>query len=134
MKSSQDWAIIAAESAAEKKAENVLAIEVAELLVVTDFFVIATGRTDVQVRAIADEVEHGLLERGGIKPIGREGVSEGTWILLDYGDLVIHVFQPSERSFYRLEKLWGDAPRLSLPPEVVNAVVDTVLTESPVEL
>lgn len=134
MKSSKDWAIIAAESAAEKKAENVLAIEVAELLVVTDFFVIATGRTDIQVRAIADEVEHGLLERGGIKPIGREGVSEGKWILLDYGDLVIHVFQPAERDFYRLEKLWGDAPRLALPPEVVNAVSDAVLSESPVEL
>ena len=97
MKSSKDWAIIAAESAAEKKAENVMAIEVAELLVVTDYFVIATGRTDIQVRAIADEVEHGLLERGGIKPIGREGADEGKWILLDYGDLVIHVFQPQER-------------------------------------
>ena len=134
MNSSKDWAIIAAESAAEKKAENVMAIEVAELLVVTDFFVIATGRTDVQVRAIADEIEHGLLERGRIKPIGREGADEGKWILLDYGDLVIHVFQPQERAFYRLEKLWGDAPRLSLPPEVVNAVRDDELVESPVEL
>ncbi len=117
-----DWAIIAAESAAEKKAENVAVIEVAELLVVTDFFVIATGRTDTQVKAIADEVEHGLLERGRIKPIGREGESEGKWILLDYGDLVVHVFQPAEREFYRLERLWGDAPRVSLPAEIVNAV------------
>jgi ribosome-associated protein len=130
VKTSKDWAIIAAESAAEKKAENVAVIEVAELLVVTDFFVIATGRTDVQVRAIADEVEHGLLERGGIKPIGREGESEGRWILLDYGDLVIHVFQPNERNFYRLERLWGDAPRVSLPPEIVNAVADTDSDES----
>lgn len=133
MKSSREWAIIAAESAAEKKAENVMAIEVAELLVVTDFFVIASGRTDIQVRAIADEVEHGLLERGDIKPIGREGVAEGKWILLDYGDLVVHVFQPHEREFYRLEKLWGDAPRLSLPPEVVNEVRDDTPAESPVE-
>ena len=121
MKSSKDWALIAAESAAEKKAEDVIAIEVAELLVVTDFFVIATGRTDVQVRAIADEVEHGLLERGGIKPIGREGADEGKWVLLDYGDLVIHVFQPQEREFYRLEKLWGEAPKLALPAEIVNS-------------
>jgi ribosome-associated protein len=134
VKSSKDWAIIAAESAAEKKAENVMAIEVAELLVVTDFFVIATGRTDVQVRAIADEVEHGLLERGGIKPIGREGTAEGKWILLDYGDLVIHVFQPQERAFYRLEKLWSDAPRLSLAPGVANEVRDDEFAESPVEL
>ncbi len=123
MKSSKDWAFIAAESAAEKKAENVVAIEVAELLVVTDFFVIATGRTDTQVRAIADEVEHGLLERGGIKPIGREGVAEGKWILLDYGDLVIHVFQPQEREFYRLERLWGEAPKLELPQEIANVTV-----------
>jgi ribosome-associated protein len=101
---------------------------------VTDFFVIATGRTDVQVRAIADEVEHGLLERGGIKPIGREGTAEGKWILLDYGDLVIHVFQPQERAFYRLEKLWSDAPRLSLAPGVANEVRDDEFAESPVEL
>ncbi len=134
MKTSRDWAIIAAESAAEKKAENVLAIEVAELLVVTDYFVIATGRTDIQVRAIADEVEHGLLERGGIKPIGREGADEGKWILLDYGDLVIHVFQPQERGFYRLEKLWGDAPRLTLAPEIVNVVAEDPVAESPGDL
>jgi ribosome-associated protein len=104
------------------------------LLVVTDFFVIATGRTDIQVRAIADEVEHGLLERGEIKPIGREGADEGKWVLLDYGDLVVHVFQPQERAFYRLEKLWGDAPRVTLPPEVVNSVNDDKFVESPVEL
>jgi ribosome-associated protein len=134
VKSSKDWAIIAAESAAEKKAENVMAIEVAELLVVTDYFVIASGRTDIQVRAIADEVEHGLLERGGIKPIGREGEDEGKWVLLDYGDLVIHVFQPQERNFYRLEKLWGDAPRLSLPAEIVNAVSGPVDSEPSAEL
>jgi len=134
VKSSSDWAIIAAESAAEKKAENVVAIEVAELLVVTDFFVIATGKSDTQVKAIADEIEHGLLERGGIKPIGREGISEGKWILLDYGDLVIHVFQKPERDFYRLEKLWGDAPRLELAPEIANIVEEPTPSEPPVEL
>lgn len=131
MKSSKDWAIIAAEAAAEKKAENVVAIEVAELLVVTDFFVIATGKSDTQVKAIADEVEHQLLERGRIKPIGREGLSEAKWILLDYGDLVIHVFQKPERDFYRLEKLWGDAPRLELEPEIANVVDDPSIAEQP---
>jgi ribosome-associated protein len=133
VKSSKEWALIAAASAAEKKAENVMAIEVAELLVVTDFFVIATGRTDIQVRAIADEVEHGLLERGGIKPIGREGIAEGKWVLLDYGDLVIHVFQPEEREFYRLEKLWGDAPKLALAPEIANFTHAGQDAGSPVE-
>ena len=120
MKSSKDWALIAAEAAAEKKAEDVLAINVAELLVVTDYFVIATGRTNIQVKAIADEVEVQLRSRGGIKPIGIEGADEAKWLLLDYGDLVIHVFQPEEREFYRLEKLWSDAPRLALPAGVAN--------------
>lgn len=113
---------IAAEAAAEKKAADVMALEVGDLLVVTDYFVIATGATDRQVSAIADEVEKQLLERGGHrKPIGREGERELKWVLLDYGDFVVHVFQPAERDFYRLEKLWSDAPRLDLPPEVVNA-------------
>lgn len=123
MRETVTWARIAAEAAAEKKAEDVMAIDVAELLVVTDFFVIATGRTDIQVRAIADAVEDALREKLGVKPIGREGAAEGKWVLLDFADLVVHVFQPEEREFYRLEKLWGDAPRLELPDEIVNASV-----------
>lgn len=120
MKSSRDWALIAAEAAADKKAEDIVALDVASLLVVTDYFVIASGRTNIQVRAIADEIEEQLRVRGGIKPIGREGQDEAKWILIDYGDLVIHVFQPAERGFYRLERLWGDAPRLTLSDEIAN--------------
>ena len=113
-------ALIAAEAASEKKAEDIVAIEVANLLVVTDYFVICTGLNDPQVRTIADEVEDRLNERADIKPIGREGRQEGRWILLDFADIVVHVFQPDEREFYRLEKLWGEAPRLKLP-ESFNA-------------
>jgi len=120
VKSTADWALIAAEAAADKKADDIVALNVAELLVVTDYFVIASGNTNIQVRAIAGEVEEQLRERGGIKPIGREGEAEAKWILLDYGDLVIHVFQPEERAFYRLEKLWGDAPRMDLPKELTG--------------
>jgi len=120
VKTTADWALIAAEAAADKKAEDIVALNVAELLVVTDYFVIATGHSNIQVRAIANEIEDQLRERGGIKVIGREGESEAKSILLDYGDLVIHVFQPEERGFYRLEKLWGDAPRMELPPEVTG--------------
>lgn len=90
------------------------------MLVVTDYFVIATGTSDRQVSTIAENIEEKLREAGA-KPIGREGERELKWVLLDFGDLVVHVFQPSERDFYRLEKLWSDAPRLELPPEVVNA-------------
>jgi ribosome-associated protein len=115
---SRELAVIAAEAASDKKADDIVAINVAELLVITDYFVIATGNTNIQVRAIADEVEDQLRERGRAKPIGREGESEGRWVLLDYGDIVVHVFQPEERGFYRLEKLWGDAPRLALPATV----------------
>lgn len=114
----RDWVLIAARAADEKKAADIMAIEVGDLLVVTDYFVIATGATPIQVRAIADEIEDQLREQAGIKPIGREGLSEGKWVLLDYADLVVHVFQPAEREFYRLEKLWGDAPRVALPADI----------------
>ncbi|PKQ30030.1 MAG: ribosome silencing factor [Actinobacteria bacterium HGW-Actinobacteria-10] len=98
-----------------------MALDVAELLVVTDYFVICTGNTDQQVRAIADEIEEQLRVKCKIKPIGREGEAEGKWVLLDFVDVVVHVFQPAERDFYRLEKLWSDAPRLELPASVNQA-------------
>lgn len=112
---SRELSLIAAEAMSDKKALDIVALDVSQLLVVTDYFVIGTGRTNIQVRAIADEVEEQLRAKGGEKPIGREGAGEDKWVLLDYGDFVVHVFQPEERDFYRLEKLWGDAPRLELP-------------------
>jgi len=117
-------ALVAAEAASEKKAEDIVVIDVADLLVVTDYFIICTGRSDRQVRTIADEVEEMLRERAGIKSIGREGDEDGRWVLLDFVDIVLHVFQPEDREFYRLEKLWSDAPRLELPESLnVSAVV-----------
>lgn len=98
-------------------------LDVAETLVITAYFVLATGRTDRQVRTVADEVEKVLRERAGVAPIGREGEQEAKWVLLDFGDVVVHVFQPDEREFYRLEKLWSDAPRVELPPSVTGAAL-----------
>jgi ribosome-associated protein len=95
-------------------------MNVAELLVVTDYFVICTGRNDRQVKTIADEVEERLRVEAGIKPLGREGLPEAKWVLLDFVDVVVHVFQTEERDFYRLEKLWGEAPRLVLPEDVTG--------------
>ncbi len=118
----REIAVLAAEAAAEKKAEDIVVLDVAETLVITAYFVIATGRSDRQVRTIAEEVEDTLRERGGIKPIGREGQQEGRWILLDFGEVVVHVFQPDEREFYRLEKLWSDAPRVPLPASIAQIV------------
>lgn len=116
----RDWAVLAASAAADKKATDVVVMDVGETLVVTDYFVIASGNTAIQVRAIADEVEDRLRIDAGIKPIGREGAEEARWVLLDFGDLVVHVFQPEEREFYRLEKLWSDAARVALPAEVTG--------------
>ena len=119
----------AAAAAAEKQASDVLVMDVEAQLVVTEYFLIATGRNDRQVAGIAHSIEDRLRDDGW-KPIGREGERENTWVLLDYGDFVVHVFQPQEREFYRLEKLWSDAPRVELPPEVVNA---TPLEDLPAE-
>lgn len=97
-----------------------MVIDVAKLIVVTEYFVIATGNTNIQVKAITEEIERRLKEQVGIKPAGREGQKEREWVLLDYGDMVVHVFQPEPRAFYRLEKLWEDAPRVGLPESVAG--------------
>ena len=102
---------IAAAAAAEKKATDVVALNVGEVLVVTDYFLIATGANPPQVHSIADAVEDALREAGA-KPIGREGESELKWVLLDYGDFVVHVFSEEARRFYDLERLWSDVPRV----------------------
>ena len=129
---SSRYALIAAEAAAEKKATDIVVVDVAELLVVTDYFVICTGANDRQVRSIADEIEEQLRVQCGVKPIGREGEAEGKWVLLDFVDVVVHVFQPEERDFYRLEHLWADAPRMSLPESVTGPAAPVAREESPV--
>lgn len=92
-----------------KKGFDVKILKVKGISSVCDYFVIASGEADMQVKAIAEAVDEGLL-REGYKPHHREGVSEGNWILLDYIDVVVHVFYEPTRRFYALEKLWGDAP------------------------
>ncbi|MEL7668136.1 MAG: ribosome silencing factor [Actinomycetota bacterium] len=111
----REIALLAASAVASKKGIDPLVLDVADTLVITSYFVIASGSSDRQVAAIADAVEDTLREQAGIKPIGREGERERKWILLDFTDVVVHIFQPEEREFYRLEKLWSDAPRLEIP-------------------
>ncbi len=115
----KDYAILAAEAAADKKATDIVVLAVSELLVITDYFVLCTGNTDRQVKVIAEEVEK-ALKAAGLTLVGAEGEREGIWVLLDFGEVVVHVFQPQEREFYRLEKLWGTAPRLELPESVTG--------------
>ena len=102
----------AAEAASSKKAERIVILDVSQLLVITDHFLVCNGNNERQVRTIADEVERILRESRGVKPFRREGQREGRWILLDYVDFVVHVFGPEERDYYDLERLWADAPRV----------------------
>jgi ribosome-associated protein len=110
-------AVAAARAAAEKKASDVRILEVRELLVITDYFVICSGATDRQVRTIVAEVAK-VLGDLGLKPVRREGERDLRWVLLDFGDVVIHVFTQAERDFYELERLWADAPVVEWDEEV----------------
>jgi ribosome-associated protein len=112
-----ELATVAAEAAADKLADNIVAIDVSERLVITDAFVLCSAPNDRQVRAIVDEVEL-RLRRIGAKPVRREGEREGRWVLLDYVDTIVHVQHAEERSFYALERLWKDCPVIPLPNSV----------------
>jgi ribosome-associated protein len=102
---------LAARSAAGRQAEDVVILDVRDLIVITDYFVIASGSSDRQVRTIAEQVERDL-KVVGVRPVRVEGEAGARWILLDYVDLVVHVFHDEERAYYRLETLWQDAPRV----------------------
>ncbi|KAA5828708.1 ribosome silencing factor [Saccharopolyspora hirsuta] len=104
-------ALIAAQAAADKKATDVVLLDVSEQLVITDCFLIASAPNERQVEAIVDAIEEKVRE-AGTKPVRREGAREGRWVLLDFVDLVVHVQHAEERSFYQLEKLWKDCPRI----------------------
>lgn len=108
---SRELAIAAARAAADKQANDICVLEVSELIGITDHFVIASGATDRQVRAIAEAIEEALrpLEE---KPIRREGERDFRWVLLDYADIVVHVFHEEDRAYYDIERLWRDAPKI----------------------
>lgn len=122
----RELAIIAAQSADEKKATDIMVQEVTELIGLTDYFVIATASNDRQVAAIVDAIEDDLLKKGNAKPLHRED-SDTKWMLLDYGTIVVHVFQPEAREHYRLEDLWNDAPVMDLAAEA--GLVDVEYSE-----
>ena len=109
--SSRGLAVAAARAAADKQGERVAVLDVRELIVITDYFVITSGGSQRQVRTIVEEVEKALRDLG-VKPIRREGIEDRQWVLLDFVDVVVHVFAPEEREYYDLERLWRDAPTL----------------------
>ena len=116
--------ITAAQAASDKLAENIVALDVSETLVITDVFLVCSAQNDRQVKAIADAIEESL-DRIDVDPIRREGEREGRWILLDYLDIVVHVQHSDERSFYGLDRLWKDCPAIALPESVTGPRVQS---------
>ncbi|GAB2737634.1 ribosome silencing factor [Sinomonas soli] len=104
----------AARAAADKLAENIVAVDVSERLAITDIFVIASAETERQVNAVVDNIEDELIVQLDRRPVRREGRSEGRWVLLDFGDVVVHVMHSEDRAFYALERLWKDCPMVDL--------------------
>lgn len=107
-------AILAAKALDEKKGKEISAIEITDITTLADYFVIATGSSNTQINALCGFVEKELKEKADEMPLRREGYRDGTWVLLDYGCVCIHVFSPEARSFYDLERLWADGKPLDL--------------------
>lgn len=115
----KSWAAVAARAAEDKNGEETVILAVGSLLSVTDAFVITSASNSRQVRTIVDEIEERVKKLGGPGPLRIEGLDDATWVLMDYGDFVVHVFGTEARAFYALEGLWADADqwewRLALP-------------------
>jgi ribosome-associated protein len=110
---------VAARAAAEKKAEEVIALDVSEHLVLTDVFLVASGSNERPVRSIVEAIEDALREEG-VKPVRTEGRSEARWVLADYSDIVVHVQHAEDREYYALERLWRDCPVVELDLEGIG--------------
>jgi ribosome-associated protein len=104
---------LGARAALAKKAESMLVLDLQGISGIADYFVICCGNSTTQIRTIADAVE-GTLKAEGFRVFHREGLPESGWLLLDYGDVIVHIFLPETRDFYALERLWGDAPELPI--------------------
>lgn len=110
-------AMLAAQVAEENRGTNVVILDMRELTSVFDYFVLASGTSRRQLHAMSEEIDHALEDRLGDHRLGIEGYEESRWILLDYGDVVVHLFEPETREYYAIEDLWGRAKRVPLKPE-----------------
>ena len=117
-------ALVAADAIAEKKGSDVAVVRVGEILAITDVFVIASASNTRQVKTIVEEVERAIGAYDGSKPRSVEGLGDASWVLLDYGDLVVHVFLAETRAFYDLDRLWADAPSIPVPAASPVAAAD----------
>lgn len=114
MKTPKELALLAAKALSDKKGKEIRVLEIAELTTLADYFVLATGSSNTQIHALVDNVEKVLTEEAGEEPLHREGYRGGTWVLLDYGCIAIHVFNQEAREFYGLERLWQDGKPVDL--------------------
>ena len=114
MKEPKELALIAAKALSDKKGKEIQVLEIADLTTLADYFVIATGSSNTQINALIDSVEKVLTEEAGEEPLHREGYRGGTWVLLDYGCIAVHVFNAEAREFYDLERLWRDGKNVDL--------------------
>ena len=114
MKTAKELALMAARALSDKKGREIQVLEIGELTTLADYFVIATGSSNTQINALVDNVEKVMLEEAGEQPLHREGYRGGTWVLLDYGCVAVHVFNEEARAFYGLERLWSDGHALDL--------------------
>ena len=108
---------LALHSASEKKAFDLVGLDLREIASFTEFFIIASGSNQRQVQAIADEIEEQLKKQLKSKPVRTEGYGSAEWVLMDYGDFIVHIFEQKAREFYDLERLWRDAKKVELPEE-----------------
>lgn len=109
---------LAVRSASEKKAFDILALDLRDIASFTEFFIIASGANQRQVQAIADEINEQLKKQLSARPVRIEGYNAAEWVLLDYGDFIVHIFNKESREFYDLARLWRDARRVDLPADI----------------
>lgn len=114
---SYQLAVTAAQAADDRKAGDIALLKVADVSYLADYFVIASGFSRVQLRAIAEAIQEQVQKTLDRRPVRSEGLKDGSWVLLDYGDVIVHILLPSEREFYNLEAFWGHAERLHFQPE-----------------
>jgi ribosome-associated protein len=110
-------AMLAAQTAEDNRGTDIVVLDMRELTSVFDFFIIASGTSRRQLHAMSEEIDHALEDRLGDHRLGIEGYEQSRWILLDYGDVVVHLFEPEMRAYYALEELWGHAKRVPLKPQ-----------------
>ena len=113
-KTPRELALLAAQALSEKKGREIQVLEIADLTTLADYFVLCTGSSNTQINALVDNVEKVLTEQAGEEPLHREGYRGGTWVLLDYGCIAVHVFSGEAREFYGLERLWRDGKSVDL--------------------